>query len=743
MRKLLAGLSVFCAAGLASLWFSIPGAPLLAGVPFGGIVLDSRGGIMRLALAGDDKYRLYAPLDEIAPRVVDAVIAYEDKYFYVHPGVNFVSLLRGAFSLAGGRRLGGSTLTMQVARLRYGLRTSTLAGKLKQVWLALAIELKHSKAEILEAYFNLAPYGGNVEGIEAASRIYFHKSAAMLTFLESQALAVVPQNPVARRPGSGRDFDSARLRHVSVNAPLKAYNAADLPFRAPHLAMELLARDGGRKWRTGIEPDLQALLERSLRAFARRGRRIGLSNGAALMVRCADMQVVASAGSADYGNAAIAGAVDGTRARRSPGSALKPFIYALALDQGLIHPQTILADSPKSFGGYDPENFDHAFRGPLPAHEALKASRNLPAIALTEQLREPGLYGFLKAAGVKFPRGPEYYGLALALGGAEVTMRELASLYAMLVNSGLWRPLRLAKDEARGAAIRLLSPEAAWLTLDMLRHPDASAGGTPVYYKTGTSNGLRDAWTAGVVGDYALVVWAGNFDNRSNPYLVGAVTALPLFEEIAQSLAAMRRVEDAGKLPSSNLNLEKAEICAETGDFYKGQCEAPINSWIIPGVSPVRDSGVSRKILVDRETGKRSCRPGGAADEVWWEFWPSDMKGIFAQAGVYKPDPPEWLPQCLNGRQMDNRAKAPRILLPKRNVTYQRRRNEQGFRLPLQAAIDAAAGSVHWYAGTKYLGSARGGEVLFWDAPPGKWEIRAVDDFGTSSRQECRIMAMP
>lgn len=742
MKRLTAACAGVFALMWLLLWLSGDNRPILDGVCFGGIALDSNGNIMRVALAEDDRYRLFASLAQIAPQVVDAVLQYEDRYFYRHPGINVFSLLRGAVSLAGGRRFGGSTITMQVARLRYGLHTSSIWGKLKQIWLALALEMRHSKSEILEAYLNLAPYGSNVEGIEAASRIYFHKAAANLTLSESRALAIVPQNPVARQPGVGRDFEQARHKFAGGATPLKVHKIAELPFYAPHLAMELLGKERNAKvWKTSIERDLQQMLERAIAGFAQRGARLGLNNAAALLVRTTDMHVVALAGSADYNNAAVSGAIDGTRARRSPGSTLKPFIYGLALDQGLIHPQTILADSPKSFGGYDPENFDLAFRGPLPAHEALKASRNLPAIALTEQLREPGLYGFLRQAHVNLSRGPEHYGLALALGGAEVTMRELATLYAMLANRGLWQPLQFCQESSRGTAVRLLSPEAAWLTLDMLRRPDAVVGQTSVYYKTGTSNGLRDAWTAGIIGNYVLVIWAGNFDNRSNPYLVGAETALPLFNEIVGTLAGMRRLKVESAMPDDDLKLDQAYICPSTGDFYKGQCEAPVKSWIIPGVSPVRDSGVFRKIWVDRASGKRACSPIGA-DEVWWEFWPTDMRHIFAKAGIFKPDAPEWLPQCRQFASL-TQARAPRILLPKPHVVYQRRQNESGFRLPLLAAADAEVKLVHWYAGTNYLGSVAPGEVLFWEAPAGKIELLAVDDIGSSARLECQVMLLP
>lgn len=739
MKKLGALLVILCATLLClALHQLVPQEPVLAKTAFGSLVLDARGQILRIGLASDDKYRLPVTLDNIAPQAITAVLAYEDQYFYQHPGVNPASLLRGAFSLFSGRRQGGSTITMQVARLLYKLNTTTVNGKLRQIALALALEFNHSKQEILEAYFNLAPYGGNVEGIEAASRIFFHKSAASLTAQESIALAVVPQNPAARKPDTGKDFNAA----LKLQSPekLRVYSSRDLPFKAPHIAMELL---GNGIQKTNIEPDLQAMLERSLNSYTARTRRLGLNNGAALLLHCPDMRLVALAGSANYHDQEISGQIDGTRARRSPGSTLKPFIYGLALDQGLIHPMTILADTPRSFGGYDPENFDRDFRGPVPAWQALQASRNLPAITLAGQLKNPGLYGFLQNAAINFPHDADYYGLALTLGGAEISMRELASLYAALVNQGLWQPLQLLASPRAVAPKRLLSPEAAWLTLEMLHRPQATVSGkngdVPYYYKTGTSNGLRDAWTAGIIGDYVLIVWLGNFDNRPNPHLVGATAALPLFEEMAASLAAMRNLEDKRQSKKADLNLAKVQICQNTGDIYKGQCASMAETWIIPGVSPVRDSGILRKILIDKETGLRACGRENAS-EIWWEFWPSDLKQIFARAGIHKPDPPEWLPQCRSSSQPGS---GPRILLPKKNVVYGRSKVEKNFRLPLLAATDTLASKVHWYNGAKYLGSARAGEILLIEAEPGNLELMVVDETGNASKQLCKIVEKP
>ncbi len=744
----------------------VPPPPLLEGIPFGRVALDAEGGLLRLRLAEDGRYRLRVRLDAVAPEAVRALLHYEDRYFYLHPGVNPCALVRAAAQtwLGGSRRMGASTISMQVARLRLGLRTASLAGKLRQIWAALLLERHYTKQELLEAYFNLAPYGGNIEGIEAAAHIYFGKTAARLSDLECHALAVVPQNPVRRDPARGGEFRQARARLERELAgmgpeapvpPLRVRSPARLPFAAPHLVMELLG-DGpgaveGDTVRTCIAPDFQRLLEEALAVHAGRLRRYGITNAAAILVHAPTMQVRALAGSAEFFSAAVSGQVDGTRARRSPGSTLKPFIYALALEEGLIHPLTLLNDSPRSFGGYDPENFDRGFRGPLPAREALRASRNLPAIALAEQLRSPGLYGFLRKAGVRLAQGPEYYGLALVLGGAELTPRELAGLYAMLANQGLWQPLRLTLDDRRKAPRRLLSPEAAHVALRMLEREDlvlSGAGGAviPVRCKTGTSNGFRDAWTAGVFGDYVLVVWVGNFDNSANPRLVGAETALPLFMEIGRGVAARQPLRDRVRDAERELNVITLQVCAATGDLDISRCADTAETLFIPGVSPTRDSGVLRPILIDTATGLRACdASSGGTTTVYWEFWSTEQRRIFAQAGISKPLPPEWLPECRAADRRGSGGKPPRILLPKKHVTYHHAGAAGGRGIPLQASTEADVERVHWFAGSAYLGVSAPDEILFWQPPAGKGvvELVAVDDKGRSVRQRCRIEPGP
>lgn len=744
-----------------------PKPPLLDGVDFSPLVLDRDGEPLRMGLTVDEKYRLRVRLHEVSPEAVNAALRYEDRYFYRHPGVNPLSLLRAGLSMLGGsRRMGGSTVTMQVARLRLGLSTDTVAGKLTQMARALQYEYHYGKDDILEAYFNLAPYGGNVEGIGAAARVYFHTTPGRLSLTESLALAAVPQNPVRRHPLNGPDFEEARARTTRLmladsgkvdargagvlagdSSPLRVYGPSALPFDAPHVSSELLPFSrNGEAVRSYVDRRLQRVLERAVAGFAARGRRYGLRNAAALLIHWPSMEIRALVGSADFFNDGISGQVDGTRARRSPGSTLKPFIYGMALDQGLIHPRTLLEDSPRSFGGYDPENFDRVFRGPLPAEEALRASRNIPAILLASKLR-PGLYGFLKRAGVELPFSEEHYGLSLVLGGAEVTMRELGGLYAMLANKGVWRQPRLFAGEPERAAVPLLSPEAAIVTLRMLedgaRFVRAASGPVPLRFKTGTSNGFRDAWTVGVVGPYALSVWVGNFDNAPNPLLVGSEAAAPLFADIAQALASSDRTfADLIPRQQEGLNVTREKVCAATGDVDTSLCAETAETWYIPGRSPTRSSGVFRVILVDRETGLRACEPvPGRTEEVVWEFWPSDLREQFLRAGVVKPPPPPFGPGCVREAVSGT---PPRVISPKEGVVYRRRLSEPGENgIPLIAGADADAKAVFWFVKDRFIGRSVPGETLFWRPEDGLHELRAVDDRGRVATRRVTVRVQP
>ncbi|MFO7592527.1 MAG: penicillin-binding protein 1C [Pseudomonadota bacterium] len=760
MRRLVrVGLFVVFAAGLG--WWLIPRPELYGHVDYSTAWLDRHGKLLRLELAADERYRLKVPLEAVSPAMQQATLLYEDQDYYDHDGVDLFALLRAAWQtyVIADRRIGGSTLTMQVARLRYG-HDHTLLGKMQQILRAIQIERHYNKREILAAYFNLAPYGRNIEGVEAAGLIYFDKPAAELTLPEALALSVVPQNPVRRNPTSEAGFaELARARtrlferwveaypedarrRGQIELPLAVRPPEALPFHAPHFVNGLEAGPGSTM--TTLDLSLQKMLaERVARYVERRGAE-GIRNATALLLNSETMEVEALVGSADFFNDRIAGQVDGTRAKRSPGSALKPFVYALAIDQGLIHPMSMLKDSPKRYGAYTPENFDQHFLGPVLAKDALIKSRNVPAVNLTAALKKPGLYGFLHQAGIGKMHEPEYYGLALALGGMEVSMHELVRLYALLANGGRLKPITsLLDDKPVPKGEPLLSDEAAFITLKMLEEnpppgrnpmPGMVDKGLTIPWKTGTSYAFRDAWAVGIGGPYVLAVWVGNFDGEGNPAFVGRTAAGPLLFDLFAALSKYKGEIGKRRASHRGLNVKRIAMCADTGDLPGRYCPRSVPGWFIPGVSPIKVSTVHRAIPIDKTTGKRACYydPKSTRYEIY-EFWPSDLLTIFRQAGIARRLPPPFLEGCPLAQQ-GNTGAAPWIATPSEVITYtlrvDRLANE---RIPFEAVSEADVETLYWFVDNRLVGQVRAGEVFFWPAAAGDFTVTVLDDHGRAS----------
>ncbi|HKY17802.1 MAG TPA: penicillin-binding protein 1C [Rhizomicrobium sp.] len=748
-----------------------PHPPLQGWKPSSVAVYDDRGRLLRLVLASDERYRLWVPLDRMSPQLVDAVLLQEDNWYWWHPGFNPFGLLRGAWVtyVRQGSRQGGSTITMQLVRLLWPLNTRTPLGKLEQIGRAVQLELFYSKHDILEAYLNYAPYGHNVEGAGAAALAYFDRPVDKLPLPEALALAVLPQDPARRiRKGPGtagivnRNLTASRDRlyrrwlqnHPQDRTlqplfalPLTIRPLARLPFEAPHAVEQLLqarraAGGGDAREVSTLDLSLQHILERQIARYIARNNATGIANASAILVDTRDMGIKALVGSADYFDRSLSGQVNGTLARRSPGSTLKPFIYALGFDQGILHPQTVLRDVPTSFGPYTPENFDGQFLGPITATDALNRSRNIPAVWIASQLQAPDLYEFLQNAGIGPMASAEHYGLALVLGGGEVSMQEMAGLYAMLANGGLLKPLRLRDSDARAAGTRLISAEASYMAMDILRQhgrPDETTGAQPahrpVYWKTGTSWAFRDAWTAGVFGPYVLIVWVGNFDGSGNPAFVGADTAAPLFFQIIDGVLAEHpdTPQPARKAPA---NLKRVEICLASGDLPNQWCPQRGRSWFIPGKSPIRVSSVHRPVIIDDANGRPACPPysGKRVHQELYEFWPSDLLQVFAKAGIPRRKPPQNT-GCVNAGMPDG--SPPQITSPLRGASYVLRLKQRDRQtIALNAVTDADVRGLYWFANDVFLGNGKPGEVLFWQPPSAAiYRLRAVDDRGRSDER--------
>ncbi len=576
----LALLCVLLVAGVA-LWVDrwidetvIPPLTLETGVE----VLDRDGDLLRAYTVENGRWRLPVSYDAVDPGFVEMLVAYEDRRFWSHPGVDLRSFARAAWQrVTTGRVIsGGSTLTMQVARLLEESGTGAWAGKIRQIRLALALERQLSKEDILTLYFHLAPYGGNIEGIRAATLTWFGTEPHRLTAAQSALLVALPQAPTSRRPD--RFPEAAEIARNRVLTRAVTYTGLteaqiawarnepipttrrDFPTLAAHLAdRAILDRPTQGTHHLTLEADLQGQMER---LTARAVSDLGPQMSAAIMVMDHETgEILASVGSPDYTDRIRDGFVDMTQAVRSPGSTLKPLIYGLAFDAGILHPETLVSDRPISIAGYAPQNFDDVFRGEVTASDALQLSLNIPAVML---LNELGPHRMLTAMGradmeVTLPEGEEP-GLAIALGGLGTRMEDLMRLYAGIARGGVAAPMHWRAGEAPGEGQRILSETAAWYLGDVLADviPPANAPRIGLSFKTGTSYGHRDAWAFGFDGQHVVGVWMGRADGASVPGAFGAEISAPLLFEAFSRID--ERISPRVAPPPGALTLSNAQL---------------------------------------------------------------------------------------------------------------------------------------------------------------------------------------
>ncbi|MBI4976883.1 MAG: penicillin-binding protein 1C [Spirochaetes bacterium] len=724
---------------------------------FSTVYTDRSGALMRIALSPSGKYRIRIADKDISPFLRNGIVAYEDRWFYLHPGVNPVSIARAVVLNVSARRVisGGSTITMQLARM-LERRPRTFGAKVIEAFRALQLELRYSKRELLSMYLNSIPMGGNIEGAGAAAYFYFGKNAGELSARESALLIGIPNSPNRNKPDS--DDDTARVAQkvvsripaalgitgTNMQTAVSAGMHANV-FHAPYLiesgrlsGVSLLAR-------TTIDLPLQGHCEETLRRHAAANERDGIHNGAIIVCENRTGNVLAYAGNVDYNDSEHSGKINAAALPRSPGSVLKPFIYVKAVSGSLITPKSMLMDIPRSFDEYFPRNYDKGSRGLVSAEFALINSLNIPAVRLEQELNGAGLLAVLRDGCPSAVDAAERAGLTRALGGFGISLEDAVALYAALARGGRFAPLRYV-DGGRLDGKQIMDEASCYIVSEMLSEyqrtdlPHAwefSPHLAKAAFKTGTSFGLRDAWCIGYNPDYTVGVWLGNVNSRDAQRLIGGTKAAPLFFDIFNYIT---RDSDAWyKRPPS---VAERKVCAVSGMKPGRQCRTMTDDLYIPGISPESECDVHRVIRVRKSDGREVCaycmtRDAAAYEDRTVLWYRPEVATYMRSRGLSIAQAPEHNDACehyfVRGR--------PAITEPSAGAVYAIRETLPLAvqKIPLKANVGGDAGTVYWFIGSLLVAAGRPDERFFLTPKRGSWKISVVDAKGRSDSVTIKI----
>ncbi len=679
--------------------------------PGSALILDRNGTPVAWRVGAKESWRLPTGIDDISPWLIKATVAAEDKRFFSHRGIDPVAVARALIQNAGSRRRisGASTITMQAVRLMWP-RDRTYRAKATESFRALQLERIMAKRDVVELYLNLAPYGGNVVGAEAAARRYFGKSARELTLGEASLLAGIPQSPARFNPR--KHLDAALMRREYVLARMLSLGYAqpgdlEMARREPIAISQSVTRSGQERFaslvvgrlgldcgtvKTTLDPEITSICKAAVDARADELRARGIDGLAVVVIDIKRSELAAMIGSSDPSDPLV-GQVNGATSLRQPGSLLKPFIYGRAFDLGLLTPDSIVYDVPTQWRGYSPENFDRRFAGPMSAARALRESRNVPAVRLLGRIGVERLAGDIAQLGLPVRAAEDRCGLSLALGSAEVRLIDVATAYAAIARLGEWRPLRLLANGPAREPRRIYSRGAAYMTLRCLGAQ--KPGGTPrPAWKTGTSWEHRDAWAVAMTPKYVVAVWCGDIAGSSHPELVGARTALPIAYELANTL------ESGGTwAPPSTIRIHRA--CALSGAPASTYCPDAVEAEHMPGLSLQAPCRLHRR----RHRGDND--PGNIA-------WPPEVASWLASRSPQEP------------HATSERGNV-HILSPASGADYLTTdlSTESG-ELDLVAHAPPGAAGTHWFLDGELLGYARAGQALQWQMIAGVHEVLAV-----------------
>ena len=736
--------------------------PLPDNIQYSTIMLDSKGEVIHAFLTRDQQWRMKTELNEISPVLKKTLIYKEDKYFYRHPGINPLAITRAAvmnvFYLK--RTSGASTITMQVARMLEP-KGRTYGNKLWEVFRAFQLEWKYSKAEILQLYFNLVPYGSNIQGVKSASILYFKKNPDHLSLAEVTALSIIPNRPSSLRLGQHNDlivkernkwlsrfghdklFKSREIADA-LQEPLDA-RRSDAPNLVPHLAHRLRRISHNDIIRTHLQMNAQMKLEKLVSDYTHSLFTYNIHNASVIVVDNKTHQVIVYVGSADFEDKTDGGQVNGANAVRQPGSALKPLMYGLCIDNGVLTPKSIITDVPININGFQPENYDQKFNGFVTMEYALENSLNIPAVKSLHELGTDKMIAKLEDCDFKQVKKDEHkLGLSLILGGCGVTLEEMTGLYAAMANGGVYvKPEYMIADKIKGfkkdsaqQGKRILSPSADFMITEILSkitRPDlpvsweSSMHLPRIAWKTGTSYGKRDAWSIGYNMRYTVGVWVGNFSGTGVPELSGANVATPLLFKIFNTIDYNSTNEWFAMPKECGIRL----VCSETGKVPNDFCTNTVMDYFIPLVSNAQKCMNMREVAVSADekiSYCKNCVPASGFKKKIYKVIPPDMQTYFDDNRIAYEKIPLHNSECdrVSGEG------GPTIKLPKNGTEYYINKKEPE---PLQLSCEVGGDVkvVYWYINNKFYKRSDAHKKEFFKPDDTRIKISCTDDKGRNN----------
>jgi penicillin-binding protein 1C len=740
-----------CLLGLIVLFFLLNWIfPLPDKVEYSTMVTDNKGELINAYLTKDEKWRMKTELDEISPLLQKTIIAKEDKYFYSHPGINPVAVGRAFFKniFRMKRTSGASTITMQVARaLEPGKRN--IWSKIREMFRAFQLELKYSKKEILQLYLNLVPYGGNIEGVKSASLLYFNKNPDHLSLAEITALSIIPNRPSSLVMGKNNDLIiEERNRWLKKFAADKVFTEKEIedalaePLTAtrntvPHYAQHLsykLKKQGGHFIKTHIDLNTQLKTEKLVEDYSRSLKLRNIKNAAVIIIDNKTHNVISYVGSSSFIDTTDGGQVNGANAIRQPGSTLKPLLYAMCFDEGLLTPKMMMTDVPVNYQGYAPENYDQKFNGYVTVEYALEHSLNIPAVKSLQLLGHDKLIQKLAACDFKQIRKDQNkLGLSMILGGCGATLEEMTGLFSSFASNGTYISPSYSMNDTLHKKVNIVSDAAAYMIdeiLSKVNRPDfplswsATEKMPKIAWKTGTSYGRRDAWSIGFNKNYTVGAWCGNFSGVGVADLSGAEIATPLLFKIFNTID-YDSDEEWFSLPK---DCEQRMVCSETGLVPGGNCKNLIMDEFIPLISSTQQCNNRQEVLLSADekiSYCKACVPETGYKKKLMKITEPEMQAYFSENGMSYEKIPPHNENC----EVIFKGNAPNITFPVNGSEYLiSKKNPEPLMLTCKAAAEVS--KVYWYIDDKFFKAAHPGEKQFFVPTEGPVKISCTDDKG-------------